>query len=385
MDRVECGRRLEDIAERYLTGEQPRRLNDERERVDRLTHRQVPAGEQHHAVAPIAVVLHDCRQAAVEHPAFGVLTPVQANGGTRVSQPDECVPEAGVEKFVHVAQPDQGPTDHERDDGRREHVDDDDPEQGSWDGERTQRQGPRKPPEDRAEREHRHHRLDGAEQQQVIRSACRIVCLATDARGEDVDVLLDALVGVVDGLTRELAAEVGIFAEPVVNEATGKPDPPAHDEPLRQIQVRQRPAHITHGQNGEHEHRRPEPVYASRSRRIRPEGDLKRRKQIVGVVAQEHVDANNEDRRQQQQPGHGPHRHAAPALEVVAGDAPVLAPPLGRAPDQNENNEQTRCGDHPHLQHPQGRVEQFVAPVNRRPEPVHPATPPGSRANVAPR
>ena len=50
MDRVECGRRLEDIAERYLTREQPWRLNDERQRVDRLAHGQVPAGEQHHPV-----------------------------------------------------------------------------------------------------------------------------------------------------------------------------------------------------------------------------------------------------------------------------------------------------------------------------------------------
>src|ERR1700675_192881 len=47
---VERGRRLEDVAERNLLGEQPGRLDDERQRVDRLTHRQVPAGEEDHPV-----------------------------------------------------------------------------------------------------------------------------------------------------------------------------------------------------------------------------------------------------------------------------------------------------------------------------------------------
>ncbi len=165
MDRVKCGRRLEDIAKRYLTREQPWRLNDERERIDRLTHGQVPAGEQHHPVAPIAVVVHDCGQTAVEHFAFGVLAAVQAHGGARVSQSDECVSEAGIEKFVHEAQPDQRPADDERDDGGREHVEDDDPEQGSGEGEATECQRPGEPPEDRSEGKHGHHGLNGTEQQ----------------------------------------------------------------------------------------------------------------------------------------------------------------------------------------------------------------------------
>ena len=163
-----------------------------------MTHGQVPAREQHHPVPPIAVVVHDCGQTAVEHIAFGVLAPVQANGGARVSQPDECVPEAGIEKFVHEAQPDQWPADDERDDGGREHIEDDDPEEGSGEGDGTQCQRPREPPEDRAERKHGHHGLNCAEQQQMIRGVCRVVRLAADARGEDVDVLLDALVRVVD-------------------------------------------------------------------------------------------------------------------------------------------------------------------------------------------
>ena len=216
----------------------------------------------------------------------------------------------------------------------------------------------------------------------MVRGVCRVVRLAADARGEDVDVLLDALVRVVDRPSRELAAEVRIVAEPVVNEATAQPDSPTHDEPLRQVQVRQRPRHIANGKNRENKDRRPKSVYASVSRRTGLESDLQRREQIVGVIAEKDVDANNEDRRQQQQPDHCPHRRALPALEIVTSDAPELAPPLGRPLDHHEHHEQARSGDHPHLQHPQRRVEEFVAPVDRRSESVHPATPPSGVANL---
>src|SRR5882757_10318415 len=47
---VERGRRLEDVAKRNLLCEKPGRLDDERERVDRLTHREVPAREEDHPV-----------------------------------------------------------------------------------------------------------------------------------------------------------------------------------------------------------------------------------------------------------------------------------------------------------------------------------------------
>ena len=189
--------------------------------------------------------------------AFGVLTPVQADGSARVSHSHQCVPEARIAKLVQEAQPDQGPADDERDDGGDEHVDDDDPEQRPGQCDATDRQRPGQPPQDCAEREHRQHGLDGAEQQGVSRAERRVVRLTAHAGGEDVDVLLDALVGVVDRLTRELAAEVREVAEPVVNEAVAQPDSPPHDEPLHQVQVEEQPNDIARGQDREHHHHHP--------------------------------------------------------------------------------------------------------------------------------
>ena len=57
--------------------------------------------------------------------------------------------------------------------------------------------------------------------------------------GEDVDVLLDALVRVVDRIRDEPAPVVGIAIEPVAGEPMGEPHPPADDEPLHQVDVEQ--------------------------------------------------------------------------------------------------------------------------------------------------
>src|SRR5258708_12816924 len=45
---VERGRRLEDVAKRNLLCEKPARLDDERERLDRLTHRAIPSSQENH-------------------------------------------------------------------------------------------------------------------------------------------------------------------------------------------------------------------------------------------------------------------------------------------------------------------------------------------------
>ena len=50
-----------------------------------------------------------------------------------------------------------------------------------------------------------------------------------NTRGEDVDILLNALIGVVDRLTQELTTVVREVAEPIVDEAVAQPDSPADE------------------------------------------------------------------------------------------------------------------------------------------------------------
>ena len=67
----------------------------------------------------------------------------------------------------------------------------------------------------------------------------RCVGLRAGDRGEHVDVVLDALVGVVDGLVDEPVAVVGAPVEPVTGEPVGQPRPPGQHEALRDEQVDQ--------------------------------------------------------------------------------------------------------------------------------------------------
>ena len=83
-----------------------------------------------------------------------------------------------------------------------------------------------------------------------------------NTRGEDVDVLLNALIGVVDRLTQELTTVVREVAEPIVDEAVAQPDSPAHDEPLHQVHVQQIAQDMYRRQNGEDDHRQPKTVDA---------------------------------------------------------------------------------------------------------------------------
>jgi hypothetical protein len=72
--------------------------------------------------------------------------------------------------------------------------------------------------------------------------------------GDDVDVLLDALVGIVDRPRRELTAEVGVPGHPLVEHAPRQPDPPAQHETLGQVQVNQEAADRNRCQHGEYAH-----------------------------------------------------------------------------------------------------------------------------------
>ena len=59
------------------------------------------------------------------------------------------------------------------------------------------------------------------------------------AGGEEVDVLLDALIGVVDRVIDEASAVVGVTVEPVAGEPLRQPHAPPDDEPLHQVDVEQ--------------------------------------------------------------------------------------------------------------------------------------------------
>ena len=177
---------------------------------------------------------------------------------------------------------------------------------------------PGKAPQDRAERDHRQHGRDGAEQQGGRRPVRRVVRLAADTRREDVDVLLDALVRIVVGPTEELAAEVRVVTEPVVNQSAAQPDSPPHDETLHHVHVQQGDDDVHHRQDEKDADGYPEPVDARVGDMHLAGGPplkrhLQRGEDVVGVVADQNRDPHRDDRRQQQQCEGRPHHPALPA------------------------------------------------------------------------
>ena len=62
--------------------------------------------------------------------------------------------------------------------------------------------------------------------------------------GEDVDVGLDALIGVVDRVVDEAGPVVGLSVEPVPGEPIGQPSPPRQHEPLHQEQIQHDPRDV---------------------------------------------------------------------------------------------------------------------------------------------
>ena len=97
----------------------------------------------------------------------------------------------------------------------------------------------REVPQDPGERDHRHDRGDRAERQRAVAGLMRSVWLRTGHGGEDVDVGLDALIGVVDGLVDEPAPVVGALVQPVAGEPIGQPRSPGQHEALRDEQIDQ--------------------------------------------------------------------------------------------------------------------------------------------------
>ena len=71
------------------------------------------------------------------------------------------------------------------------------------------------------------------------------------AGGEDVDVGLDALIGVVDRVVDEARAVVRLAVEPVPGEPIGQPYAPPQDEPLHEEQIEHDPGDEDGGQDRE--------------------------------------------------------------------------------------------------------------------------------------
>jgi len=76
-------------------------------------------------------------------------------------------------------------------------------------------------PQDRRERNHRGHRVYAPKQQGVSRPVGRNVRGTTGIGGEDVDVLLDTLVGVIDGVVDEQIPVIRLTIQPVIGEVGG--------------------------------------------------------------------------------------------------------------------------------------------------------------------
>ncbi len=194
--------------------------------------------------AHVAAVVGDgvVEPAAQLHP-FGAFAAVEADRLGGVAQAHQGVAEGGVEQLVAETQPNERAADPERDDGGDQHVDEHDPEHRLGQGEAQQRQRPGQVPQDRGERDHRDARDSTAPNSSTCRRAVgRGVGGLPAAGGEDVDVLLDALVGIVDGVVDEAPAVVGPVVQPVGGQAVGEPHSPPDDEPLHQIDVEQRTA-----------------------------------------------------------------------------------------------------------------------------------------------
>ncbi len=167
------------------------------------------------------------------------------------------------------------------------------------------RQRAREVPQDRGERDHRCDRGDRAEQQRGGRGVVRRVGQRSDTGGEDVDVGLDALIGVVDRVVDEASPVVGLSVEPVPGEPVGQPGAPRQHEPLHQEQIQHDPRDVQGGHDARRREwrRRSRPCRSSSPRRRRGSciparlNHLEAGQHVVALVAEEHVEANADDHR----------------------------------------------------------------------------------------
>ena len=209
--------------------------------------------------------------------------------------------------------------------------------------------------------------------QRAVAGLMRSVWLRTGDGSEDVDVGLDALIRVVDGLVDEPAPVVGALVQPVAGEPIGQPRSPGQHEALRDEQIDQEAGDEDRRQQREEHQRKPKAPYPRVFHRlvagqVTLHGDRRGGVQVVALVAEQHVQPHPDDHRQQHGAQGNPRSHAVPSGEVRAGDGPELPAPDGEPGDENEHNECAERRDRPGLADPDQRIDKAIAPVDRRRE-----------------
>lgn len=189
---------------------------------------------------------------------------IETDGFGGITQAHQRIPKGSVEPLVGETQPDQRMPDPERDAGRDQHKDDDDPEHRARNVSVEQRDGQRarEIPQDRRERNDRYHRSHRAEQQGLTGANVRNICGGARTGGENIDVLLDTLVGIVNRFVDEPSPVVGVSGKPVGGQVIGEPHPPRDDEPLHQVEVDHSQGYKCRGEDTKDHQRHPKAMHA---------------------------------------------------------------------------------------------------------------------------
>ena len=143
---------------------------------------------------------------------------------------------------------------------------------------------------------------DRAEQQRGRRGVVGGVGQRPDTGGEDVDVGLDPLIGVVDRVVDEASPVVGLAVQPVAGQPIGQPRAPPQHEPLHQEQIQHDARDVDGGQDGENRMENQKPslpeFFTALSPLPRPAAiDLEAGQHVVALVAEQHVEAHARDHR----------------------------------------------------------------------------------------
>jgi len=187
-------------------------------------------GEPLAAADDVPPIGDDAAEAAVEDAIFMRLAAVERDALGVLAQPHQAEAEIGLEALLVEHQPGERLADPMREPGADRGVDERREHQVSRDVEAVaaperHRQSARQTPQDEQERHQRHHRVHHPQRQ------------AEAQRGEAVEVVGNALVGVVGRRLVDLDAVIGLVAEPPLERTLGQPAPPADVQDLPQIEL----------------------------------------------------------------------------------------------------------------------------------------------------
>src|ERR1700733_5819523 len=95
------------VTELDASGEQPRCLHDEWQRVDRLSHCDIPTDEDNRASHVAAVVVDRCVKPIHQLHALGPFAAIEADRLPGIAQPHQRISECRVELLVAEAEPNE--------------------------------------------------------------------------------------------------------------------------------------------------------------------------------------------------------------------------------------------------------------------------------------